>query len=353
MAAKKKSSFFKKLLIAFVLVALTIGICVVYVAYDWVFKSNVFVEGKKYEYLYIRTGSTFDEVYAILLEKRYITNPASFKRIAELKKYDKKVRAGRYRIENGMSNNKLINMLRAGIQEPIQITFNNIRTKEQLASRIGKKLEADSLMLIHLLSDPNFLNQYGLNKNNSLSLFIPNTYEFYWNTSAEQFIERMAKEYNNFWNDNRKNAAKRIGLTQGKVSVLASIVQMEQSRYNDEKPIIAGLYINRIKEGIPLQSDPTLIYALGDFTIKRVLNGDKDVESPYNTYKHLGLPPGPICLPEISSLDAVLNFKKSNYLYMCAKEDLSGRHNFAVTLDQHNNFAQRYRNALNKLNIKR
>ena len=272
--------------------------------------------------------------------------------LAERKKYNNNVKPGRYRILARMNNNEFINLLRSGIQEPVQITFNNIRTKEQLVSRISGKIEADSLSLLELLNKNDFLKKkYGLREENILTLFIPNSYQFFWNTSAEEFLDRMAKEYKAFWTPEKKSKARSIGLSQTEVSILASIVQAEQSRYNEEKPVIAGLYINRLRKGMPLQSDPTLIYAIGDYTITKVLNEFKEIDSPYNTYKYTGLPPGPICLPEISSLDAVLNFNKNDYLYMCAKDDFSCKHNFAKSLFQHNIFAQKFRQALNRNKI--
>lgn len=329
------------------------GGLLVYWAYTLVYQPNIKLANKTSQYFYVSTGSTFNKVINDLSEQQLIVNRASFDRLAELKKYKNKIRPGRYRLKNKMNNNELINLLRAGIQEPLQITFNNIRTKEQLASRFGAKLEPDSIDFIQLLNDNSFTASYGLTTSTVLTLFVPNTYEFYWNTSVEEFMGRMAREYKNFWNEERKAKAKAINLSQTEVSILASIVQAEQNRFNDEKPVIAGLYINRLKKGMPLQSDPTLIYAIGDFTINRVLNVDKEVESPYNTYKYGGLPPGPITLPEISSLDAVLNYKKSNFIYMCAKEDFSGRHNFSETINQHSLHARRFRDALNKQNIKR
>jgi UPF0755 protein len=252
-----------------------------------------------------------------------------------------------------MSNNELINLLRAGMQEPVKVTFNTVRTKEQLAGKVAKNIEADSLSIITLLNDADFCAKYGFDRYKIITLFLPNTYEFYWNTSAEDFVERMAKEYKNFWNEERKQKAKKIGLTQSEVATLASIVQAEQSIHRSEWPMVAGLYMNRINKGMMLQSDPTLIFAIGDFTINRVLNKDKEIESPYNTYKHIGLPPGPILLPETKAIDAVLNFEKHEFVYMCAKEDLSGYHNFSKTLSQHNIYAQRYREALNKRGIMR
>ncbi len=351
--AGKKTSYLKKVVQSLLFIFLIGGVTATYWGYHLVYQPNVSLQGKNADYFYIHTGSTFTEVVNNLSEQRFLINQASFERLSELKGYRTRIKPGRYRIKDRMNNNQLINMLRGGLQEPVQITFNSIRTKEQLASRIGKKLEADSLQIMEILNKDDFIAKYGFTKENSLTLFIPNTYEMYWNTSAGEFMERMIREYKNFWTDNRKAKARKLNLTQPEVSILASVVQAEQSRFDDEKPVIAGLYINRLKSGMPLQSDPTLIYALGDFTINRVLSGDKTIDSPYNTYKHSGLPPGPICLPEISSLEAVLNYRKNNYLYMCAKEDFSCRHNFSETMEQHSLNAKRYREALDKHNIKR
>ncbi|MBA3901118.1 MAG: endolytic transglycosylase MltG, partial [Bacteroidetes bacterium] len=326
-----------------------------YFAYDKykaIYLPNVFLKAKKSDYLFIPTGSTLEDVANILSEEGFIINKVTFEWVAEQKNYKKHVYPGRYKINNLMSNNKLVDLLRSGEQEPLRITFNNLRTKEQLASRISNNLEADSASLMKLLSDKDFLgNKYGMNPTSILTMFIPNTYEFYWNISSEQFLERMALEYKAYWNDERKAKAKKIGLSQTEVSVLASIVQAEQSRHHDEKPIIAGLYINRIKKGMLLQSDPTLVYAHGDFTINRVLNVHKEIDSPYNTYKYSGLPPGPINLPEISSLNAVLDYQKHDFIFMCAKDDFSGYHYFAKNYDQHLTYARKYQAALNKRNI--
>ncbi len=251
-----------------------------------------------------------------------------------------------------MSNTQLVNRLRSGEQAPVSLIFNSIRTKQQLAGRIGKQLEADSVALLKLLNDKAFVKKLGFTADNILCLFIPNTYEFFWNTGPEQFISRMAKEYKRFWNEDRTGKLEKIGLKQSEASILASIVEMESTK-NDEKPIIAGVYINRLKKGIKLEADPTLIFALGDFTIQRVLNKDLQFDSPYNTYKYAGLPPGPISLPSIVSIDAVLSPVHHNYLFFCAKADLSGYHNFSATLQQHIRYAREYQAALNKMNIKR
>lgn len=324
------------------------GTCA-YICYRIFLMPNTSAQIKTYEIIFIPTGSNFEDVMDTLLSEKILKHEQSFLWLAELKKYKDKVKPGRYRILAGMNNNEVINLLRAGLQEPVSGTFTNIRTKEQLVSRVCKKLEADSIELTALLNNDQYLKEnLGLTSETILTLFIPNTYEFNWNTSAKQFVERMQTEYKKFWTDERKKKTKAINLTQTQVSILASIVQAEQLQFPDERPTIARLYLNRMKIGMPLQSDPTVIYAIGDFTINRVLDKDKEIDSPYNTYQHTGLPPGPIYVPEISSIDAVLTYQKNNYLYMCAKEDFSGKHNFAKTLAEHNRNAQKYRNALNK-----
>jgi UPF0755 protein len=325
-----------------------------YFAWQYLYRTNVDLDGKRSELFYIRTGDTYENVLRNLYDSQLIKDRASFEYMAEKMNLKESIKPGKYRILAKMSNRELINLLRAGLQEPVQVPFHNIRTREHLVSRVCRRLEADSTELLSLLNDEDFLRKkYGLGKETIMTLFIPDTYEFYWNTSAEQFLDRMAKEYKAYWTDERKAKAKQIGLSQSQVSVLASIVQCEQWRYDDEKPVVAGLYMNRLKQDMALQSDPTLIFAIGDFTIQRVLNGDKNVESPYNTYKYKGLPPGPICLPETTSLDAVLNYQKHDFLYMCAKEDFSGRHNFAKTYEQHKIYAKKYQDALSARGINR
>ena len=322
--------------------------------YGWIYQPNVLLDGKRSVVVFIPTGSDYNAVLEILGEQGIIKDMKSFEWVAREKKYPGSVKPGRYRIMANMSNAEMVNMLRSGNQEPVSFTFTNIRTKEQLAARVGAKLEADSSEVLDLLNNEEILQtKFGMGTRNILTMFIPNTYEFYWNTSAQEFLERMAKEYRKFWTEERKNKAKAAGLTQTEVSILASIVQEEQRVFDDEKKTIAGLYINRLNQGICLQSDPTVIYAIGDFTINRVLKKDLEIDSPYNTYKCQGLPPGPICIPEISSLDAVLNYEKHDYLYMCAKEDFSGRHNFSKTLAQHLVYAKKYQQALNKRKISR
>lgn len=317
--------------------------------YTTIYSVNVDV-GTDGEYFYIPTGSEFNDVVAALSRENIILNRASFEWVAEQKNYKLNIKPGRYKLRPDMNNNQLVNLLRSGEQEPIMVTFNNVRFKEDLAGKVGQYIEADSSEIIELLNDEDFVAKYGFNSNTFLTLFLPNTYEFWWNTSAEQFIERMATEYKKYWTTERKNKATNLGLSQSEVSILASIVQKETNK-TSEKPTVAGVYLNRLKKGMLLQADPTLVYANRDFTAKRVLNKHKKIDSPYNTYKYKGLPPGPICLPSISSIDAVLNAKSHSYLYFCAKADGSGYHSFASTYREHLRNAREFQRELNRRKV--
>ncbi len=343
-----------KRVILFVVLIAVIGMGItLYQIYNKIYKVNTRIPGPNSEYFYIPTESTIEDVEQALFEQGYLINRSSFLWLAEVKNYHRHVKPGRYLLSNKMSNNELINLLRSGEQIPVDVTFNNVRTINELAGIVGRKLETDSTSIVKLLRDDGFVSQYGFTRNKIITMFIPNTYEFHWNTSATQFVDRMAREYKIFWTDARKSKAKKLGLSQSEVSILASIVQAEQSIRIDERPKVAGLYVNRLRKKMRLQSDPTIIFAIGDFNIQRVLDADRKIDSPYNTYKYAGLPPGPICLPEISSIKAVLNYEQHDYLYMCAKEDFSGYHNFAKTNRQHNIYAARYRRELNKRKIYR
>lgn len=354
MTKTKRSSFLKKALVALLLIMLAAGGWFGYYAYKVMYHTNVSLNGKKSEIFYIRTGDTYDDVLRSLYEQNIIKDRETFEYLAEKKNLKNNIHPGRYRILARMSNSELINLLRAGLQEPVTVPFHSLRTKEQLVTRVCRRLEADSSELAALMNDNDFLQKsYGLNSETIMTMFIPKNYDFYWNTSAKEFLDRMAKEYRAYWTTERKARAKEMGLSQSEVAILASIVQSEQWKHDDEKPVVAGLYMNRLKQNMPLQSDPTLIFALGDFSIMRVLNDDKKIDSPYNTYMYAGLPPGPICLPEITSLDAVLNYKQHDFLYMCAKEDFSGRHYFAKTYEQHRVYAKLYHEALASKGIKR
>jgi UPF0755 protein len=303
-------------------------------------------------YLFIRTSSTFKEVAKTIQEKEIVTDNTSFLYAAENMDYTKKVKPGKYRLEKGMSNRRFLNMLKAGNQEPVKVAFQNVRLKENFAAIVSKKIEADSLSIVKLLDSASFVDKYGFTKDNVYAMFVPNSYEMYWNTSAEKFFLRMYDEYQKFWTEERKDKADKIGLKPLQVSVLASIVDAE-ALYDKEMPMIAGLYMNRFNKGIRLEADPTVIYANNDFTIHRVLNKHLRKESPYNTYLNTGLPPGPINMPSVHAIDAVLSFSKHDYIYMCAKEDFSGYHNFASNLPAHLANARKFQKALNERNIKK
>lgn len=299
----------------------------------------------------IPTGTTYSELLQLLKDKKLLKNYYTFDVLAKRTKLFKKVYPGHYVFKASMTNKEIIRIFRGGLQTPVKVTFNAVRTKEELAGKMSKTLEIDSATFLSMLYDSTFLSMNGVDTNTVIALFIPNTYEMYWNTSQKKLMERVMKEYNTYWTEARKTLAKEQGLTPIQVSILASIVQAEQLEHPSERAIIAGLYLNRLRSNMLLQSDPTLIYATRDFSIKRVLNIHKAIESPYNTYLYEGLPPGPINLPEMSSLNAVLHPDKNNYLYMCAKEDFSGYHNFAVDYATHLKNANLYSAALNKMKI--
>lgn len=351
--SKSKSSLERVLM--FVILSALVGVS--YFAYDLykkILKINTsFGEDIKEQYINIQSNDDFSDVIALLENKNLLVDINSFKWVSEKKNYINNIKAGRYFINKNMNNNDLVNLLRSGKQSPVKVTFNNIRTLGEVSSKLSEFLEADSNEIHRSFIDPNFLKKNNFNTNNIISVFIPNTYEFYWNTSAKKLRKRMLKEYNSFWNRTRRNKAAKIKLTYAEVSALASIVEKEQNIKKDERPMIAGLYLNRINQNMKLESDPTLIFALKDFSINRVLNKDKKVNSPYNTYKYKGLPPGPICIPSIHSIDAVLNASDHDYIFMCAKEDFSGYHNFATNYRQHLVNARKYQRMLNKKKILR
>ncbi len=350
--SRKKSTKKRLLWVFFLFLIIGSGGYFAYHYYEKIYGINTNIESSE-TYIYIPTGSNFQDVIDTLSANQILIDKNSFIWLSGIKKYSYNIRPGRYLLRSGMNNNELINLLRSGQQIPVKVVFNNIRTKEELAETIAQQLEFFHQELLKLLNDQDYIRKYGFNKHTINCMFIPNTYEFYWNTTADEFCKRMHSEYKKFWTEQKKEKAKKIGLSLVEVSILASIVQAEQNNHDDEKPRIAGLYINRLKRGIRLQADPTLIFAKKDFSIKRLLNKDKKLDSPYNTYKYAGLPPGPINLPEISSINAVLNYEKHNFLYMCAKADFSGYHNFSKTLRQHNIYARRYRQALNRRRIMR
>lgn len=294
------------------------------------------------------TNSVIDKIEEAAHPKSLI----GFRILAKHNKFDKQKRSGRYAIHDKDNMHSIYRRIVCKEQTPVKVVIPATRTIPQLLSAIDKQLMLDSTTLSEYTTQPLYYSKIGYTKETLPSLFLPNTYEIYWDISPERFMIRMLKEHRNFWNDERKAKAAAIGLSIEEVATLASIVD-EETNNDAEKPIVAGLYINRLKRGMLLQADPTVKYALGDFTRKRILKEDLKVESPYNTYKYKGLPPGPIRIPTLQAIESVLNYKRHNYLYMCAKEDLSGSHNFARTLSEHNANARRYQQALNKINIKR
>lgn len=313
-------------------------------AYQIVYIPNVLVDQND-RLIEIKSGTTYRGLLEELGKEQVVHDMVSFSFLARLKDYDKKIRPGRYMLRRNMTNLAAINALLGGRNESVNVTFTNVRLLSELGEKITKNTGVTPEEFDEALTKFIATNQEGFTKDNVLSMFIPNTYQVYYNVVPDELIERLHNEYLVFWNDERKAKAREIGLTPIEVSILASIVQAEVVK-QDEAPVIAGLYINRLKKEIPLQADPTLVYALGDFTIKRVLNEHKEIESPYNTYKYAGLPPGPINMPQITNIDAVLDYQKNNYIYMCAKEDFSGYHNFATNLSEHNRNAERYQRAL-------
>jgi UPF0755 protein len=343
-------SKYVRLSLLVVFVGLMVSVIVVFNKYQSVFNENVEI-ADGHAFVYVPSGSSFEEVYENLSEKGMLVDEKSFRWVAEKKGYISNVKPGRYRIEDGMSNNELVNLLRSGNQAPVMVIFNTMRTFGALAGKVAPYIEPDSLALLTHLVDPTVPAKYGFTPETFMAMFIPNTYEMYWTSTPKDFTDRMAREYEKFW-EKRDDKLGRLGMTREEVSTLASIVD-EETLVEEEKPRVAGVYMNRIRQGIPLQACPTLKFAMGDFTITRILHEYKQVESPYNTYKHRGLPPGPIIIPSVSAIDAVLNFEEHNYLYMVAKADFSGRHAFSRNLTQHNKLAAEYQRELNRRKIYR
>ena len=335
------------------LVVITAGTIYGYMVYKEIFSKNTKFSEREVA-IYIPTGSSFAEVQEIM--KPYVEDMERFNSVAEKKSYPQYIKAGKFILKRDMNSNDIINSLRQPV--PVNLAFNNQETLERAVGRISQQLEADSLELYQAFTDKQFLEETGFTEENVLSVFIPNTYEFFWNTSATKIRDKMAKEYRRFWNEERVAKAKALGLTPLQVSSLAAIVHKETAKV-DERPRVAGVYLNRLQKGMKLEADPTVIYAIkkqsGDFdqVIKRVLFKDLVIDSPYNTYKYEGLPPGPIAMPDISALDAVLNPEKHNYIYFCASVTNFGYHEFAVTAAQHEVNRQKYVAWVNKMGIKR
>lgn len=341
----RKRPVWVRFLLWFLLLLIIASLIAAFFIYRALFSPNTWTAAGEPVSVYIPTGADYEDVKLNLYSHGLIRNRKTFEWLAARKKYPELVKPGHYLVRDGMSNDELINMLRLGEQTPVNVIFNNIRTREQLAGKISIQIEADSSSLAGIMNDSAFLAPYGLNRETALCLFIPNTYEFYWNTDAKQFMNRMKREYEVFWEGRRSRLAEALGLSPAEVVILASIVEKETNK-NDEKSRIAGVYMNRLRRDWLLQADPTLVYASGDFGLTRVLNIHKKIDSPYNTYMYPGLPPGPICIPSIASVDAVLESEDHDYLFFCAKDDLSGYHVFARSVTQHNRNARKYRRAI-------
>jgi len=319
-----------------------------YYGYSVLFKSNT--SGKE-AFLLIPHGSDYNSIIDSLNSMKVIKNMGNFKKVSRFEGLKESFKPGRYRIKPGMGNRELIRAIKYGWQTPLNITISgNIRTKEKLASVLARKIECDSASMADMLNDKEFADSLGFRPETFIAMFLPNTYEFYWTVSPRELALRFKKEYDKFWNTSRMAKAKSAGLTPEEVITLASIVS-EESNLKKEYPIIAGVYLNRLKKGVPLQADPTVKFAVKDPSIKRILFKHLKIDSPYNTYKYRGLPPGPITIPSVPAIDGVLDYENHKFLYFCAKPELDGSHKFAVTLDEHHRNARAYQKAINKLKL--
>lgn len=335
----------RKLIVVILLLIVAAG---AYAGYRIFFEANI---ADKTVTVKIPTGSTYADVLEILKNKKVLKDENTFDIVSKFKKYDTKINPGNYVFSRGMNNRQIVNILKFGWQTPVTLVVYNIRTKEDFAGLVGRTLEIDSIELLDKLNDEKFCETYGLDTNKILSRFVLDNYEFYWNISLDGFLNKMNDAYSAFWNPERKAKAAALNLSQWQVNTLASIVEKEVI-FDKEMPTVAGVYLNRIKIGMPLQADPTLVFALRDFTARRVTQLHKQFDSPYNTYIYAGLPPGPICIPRKKSVDAVLNAEEHQYVYFCANPDMSGYSIFSKTYDEQMKVAAQYRKKLDKMNIR-
>lgn len=333
----------KRLTLSLLAVVAFIALILFYLVFIKSFSSKKFS-------LNIRPNTPYMEVEAQLKTNASAPAMTVFSVLNKVFRYEEQVKIGHYEARRGTSVWTLFNSMLKGRQTPVRLTFNNIRTKEQLAGRFAGQLMLDSVQLVEVFNNTDSCARYGFTPETIPSLFIPDTYEMYWDVTLPHFMKQMKKEYDRFWTEERKEKALKVGLTPIQISTLASIVE-EESNNKEERPVIAGLYLNRYRIGMPLQADPTVKFAVKDFSLRRILFEHLTVKSPYNTYKNIGLPPGPIRVPSAAGIDAVLNYQKHDYLYMCAKADFSGRHAFARTMEEHHKNARQYREELNKRKI--
>lgn len=339
----------RKLLVLGILVFSTMLSSFLFYFYQVLFTPNLQIDKQDVRFL-IPKDANFKYVQNALYDQRIVNDLVAFSFLAKMMDYDQLVKPGVYTIKADMSNIEAIRLLRSGSQTPIRVTFNNIRLIDEVPERLTENLALQPEEVSALLQNDSVVQALGFTKETIIAMFIPNTYEMYWTISASDLLKKMKSEYDRFWSGKRREQAKSMGMSPLEVSTLASIVQAETNQ-SAEAATVAGVYVNRIKQRIPLQADPTLVFAAGDFTIKRVLNIHKEKDSPYNTYMYAGLPPGPINMPQPNYIDAVLNFEKHKYIYFCAKEDFSGYHTFATNLRDHNKNAERYQQALNKAGL--
>jgi UPF0755 protein len=332
-------------IIVFAVLASTFG----FYAWQMLYTPNVLVDQQDRAFL-IRSDESYQQVIKRLKTENYVDKLVPFAFLAKLMDYPENVKPGHYVLKANMTNLAAVRLLRSGRQEPLNLTFTNSRTRSELAEKVGGRLMFSKQEIDSLLHSQQVAREYGFDTTTFIGMFLPNTYEFYWTTSARDFLDRMKKEYDKYWTEEREAKAQAMGLTKNEVTTLASIVNAE-TNMRDEMPRVAGVYLNRLNKNMRLEADPTLVFALGDFTIKRVLKKDKEIDSPYNTYKYVGLPPGPIRMPSISALDGVLNAEDHNYLFFCARPDFSGYHDFAVSYNEHLKNARRYQRALRERGI--
>lgn len=326
------------------------AISVLFIAFIWLIAMFMLpnTRSKDAEILLVYDNFTIDSVANHLVDQGIIKNKSSFMLVSKVFGYNNEsIKSGRYRIKSGANNLNLVRKLKSGLQTPSKITLNNVRTLNELAGKLGSYMKADSSDFMQLFQDKIYLDSIGLSNETIMTLFIPDTYEMYWDLNPKRLIQRFQDINKKFWNKERMAKADSLHLTTQQVYTLASIVEKESNKI-DERPEIAGVYLNRLHQDMPLQADPTVVFANNDFTITRVTSQHTSIDSPYNTYKYPGLPPGPICMPEKSSIDAVLNATPHEFLYFCARPDLSGYHSFAVTFNAHVQNANAYRDFLDK-----
>ncbi len=344
----------KKIIRFLSLAFLTLAGIVAYWAYINLYKPNVNLGGKNYKYVFIKTNSTYEDVLGALYDEDLIENHKTFEWMAQKMDLDKNIHPGRFRISEKMNNRQIIIMLKANKQEKVKLTLNSqIHNLEELIEYLDAKLELDEDDIEDHLKDDVYLEkEYGLDPDNIFALFLPTTYEVSWAITKDELFERIKEYFDSVWNKARKEKAKKTGYTIPQIMTIASIVQSESGNSSEQEKI-AGVYINRLKKEMPLQADPTLKFANKNFDVQRVTNADKQIDSPYNTYKYKGLPPGPICLVYTQAIDAVLNYSRHNYIFFCAKPDFSGLSDFTASYEQHCRSADAYQKALDKKGIHR